>query len=67
MIEKPDCLAYAPIYSFWKQSQAVFLRKYYFTIRSLSSYISIIIPLALMICGCFIIQLIDEFAGVYYL
>ena len=64
-LKKPACLAKPPVYSFWTQFTAIFMRKYYFTIRSISSYVAIVIPLVILVVGCLIITRISELRGYY--
>ena len=64
-IKKPRCLADPPVYRFSSQFAAVFLRKYYYTVRSLSAYIAVILPLAIMISLCIVIDNISQFRGDY--
>ena len=51
MIPVPDCLYYSPNYSFIEQFNAMFLRKYYSTIRSYQNAIMFALPLVFFIIG----------------
>lgn len=55
-IKKPDCLSNPPVYRFSSQLTAIFFRKYYYTVRTFSSYLSLFIPLVLLIAGTVIIN-----------
>ncbi|CAD8134445.1 unnamed protein product [Paramecium octaurelia] len=55
----PDCLNREPVYSFKEQTLAIYLRKYYTTIRTFSNYLAILIPLALIVTGIVVIGEMD--------
>ncbi|CAD8050071.1 unnamed protein product [Paramecium sonneborni] len=55
----PNCLNREPVYSFKQQTFAIYLRKFYTTIRTFSNYLAILIPFALMITGIIVIGEMD--------
>ncbi|EAR92762.2 ABC transporter family protein (macronuclear) [Tetrahymena thermophila SB210] len=63
-IQVPDCLKNPPSYSFVSQLQAIFLRRFYYTIRNSTNWISFVIALILLIAATVVVGFFSKPPGV---
>lgn len=55
----PECLKNPPTYDFGSQLAAIILRRYYFTIRNTTNWISFVIGLILLIAATIVVGIIS--------